>query len=303
MRLLNSHVVMVFSFADVDDEPVVFFFLKKSQKHHSAVNNCRKASPLTEEIGKIGRRPVNACPSVGVTRDQRSRECPTRLTTSLSHFFRHARNAERRSTSGASLAREDALSATNSKASVLHLPPVSSATTTSRHRSLATSSAYLASSSRRACDSAAPLTVAAVARGAPTEVTALRCAPWWRPAATTSISRSSVAETCTFVSSSLTLRVNVAPASRHTRAKVLSVGTARLFNLPECGQAARCLPKMSFWPPHSHLASVKSNGRHNLSNTSVRKCMGCTWNSGPVGEPWKTAPNGTASEPGRRRMI
>ena len=87
------------------------------------------------------------------------------------------------------------------------------------------------------------------------------------------------------MSRSLTLRVTVAPASRHTRANVLSVGMARLFNRPERGQAARCLPKMSF----SHLASVKSNGRRNLSNMSVQKCMGCTWNSGPVGEPWKTA--------------
>ena len=51
--------------------------------------------------------------------------------------------------------------------------------------------------------------MAAVARGAQTEVTALlsvmstaNCAPWrmGRPAATTSISRSSVAETCTFMS-------------------------------------------------------------------------------------------------------
>ena len=33
---------------------------------------------------------------------------------------------------------------------------------------------------------------------------------------------------------SLTLRVTVAPASRHTRANVLSVETARLFNRPEC---------------------------------------------------------------------
>ena len=143
------------------------------------------------------------------------------------------------------------------------------------------------------CVSAAPLTVAAVVRGAPTEVTALlsvmstaNCAPWWieRPAATTSISLSSVAGTCTFMSRNLTLRVTVAPASRHTRANVLSVGTARLFNLPDCGQAARCLPKISFWPPHSHLASVRISGSRNLSNTSVRNCNGCTWNSGPVGE-------------------
>ena len=137
------------------------------------------------------------------------------------------------------------------------------------------------------------------------------CAPCWtgRPDATTSISRSSVTETYTFMSRNFTLRVTVAPASRHTRANVLSVGTARLFNPPECGQTARCLPKMSFWPPHSHLASVKSNGKRKFHSTSVRKCMGCTWNSGPVGEPWKTAPtpgplgqSGTASEPGRWRM-
>ena len=52
------------------------------------------------------------------------------------------------------------------------------------------------------------------------------------------------------MSRNLTLRVTVAPASRHTRANILSVGTARLSNLPDCGQAARCLPKISFWPPH-----------------------------------------------------
>ena len=110
-----------------------------------------------------------------------------------------------------------------------------------------------------------------------------------------------------FMSRNLTLRLTVAPASRHTRANVLSVGTARHFNWPDCGQAARYLPTMSFWPPHSHLASVRSNGRRNLSNTSVRKCMGCTWNNGPVGEPWTAAPalgpKWTASEPGLRRMI
>ena len=39
-------------------------------------HTARKASPFPVQIGEIGRRPINACPSVGVTRDQRSRECP-----------------------------------------------------------------------------------------------------------------------------------------------------------------------------------------------------------------------------------
>ena len=80
------------------------------------------------------------------------------------------------------------------------------------------------------------------------------------------------------------------PASRQTWAKVISVATARRFNLPDRGHAAQCLPNRSFWPPHSHVASVRRRGSRKRSRTKVRKKRGCTWNSSPVGAPWSTAP-------------
>ena len=71
------------------------------------------------------------------------------------------------------------------------------------------------------------------------------CAPWWMgsPDANTSIACSSSARTSTFMSLNLEFKRTNAPASRHTLARVLSVGTALVRNLPDRGHGARCLPK------------------------------------------------------------
>ena len=237
----------------------------------------QRGSSLPVQISEIRRRPINACPSVALTHDMT-------LTTSLS-----TSSATQETLSVAAPVvrplpeRRPCLPQTPGPlCPTFHLSPTQPRQVDTVRSSPVLRTWPLCPDERV---SAAPLTVAAVVRGAATEVTALlsvmstaNCAPWWieRPAATTSISLSSVAGTCTFMSRNLTLRVTVAPASLHTRANVLSVGKARLFNLPDCGQAARCLPKISFWPPHSHLASVKISGSRNLSYTSVRNCNGCT---------------------------
>ena len=110
---------------------------------------------------------------------------------------------------------------------------------------------------------AAPSTVAAFGRALPHEVTALRTvmstanwAPWFisNPEANTSVARSSVAGTLMFMSRNLAFSLTVAPASRHTRASVRSVGSARERRRPERGHAALCCPRQSRAPPQTHLA-------------------------------------------------
>ena len=103
----------------------------------------------------------------------------------------------------------------------------------------------------------------------------------------------SSAETLMFMSLSMVLNWTVAPASRHTRAKLLSVGQALVRSLPDLPQAALCLPSVSKGAPHSHRASTTCSGRRSRSNTKVRKSCGQTTNSGPVG-----APMSTSLEPG-----
>ena len=175
-------------------------------------------------------------------------------TTFWSTAFLHARNADLRSLNGASLARAWASSSTKLRASALLRPPVSSARTTTQHRSAATSSEHLSSLSRRAWVRTAPSTAATCGRGVPQEVNALlrvmstaSYAPWrmGNPAATSTF-RSSLGPTWTLISRNLTLRLTVAPASRQTQAKMISVGTARRFNLPDRGHAVLCLPFFFF---------------------------------------------------------
>ena len=55
----------------------------------------------------------------------------------------------------------------------------------------------------------------------------------------------SSAETLMFMSLSMVLNRTVAPASRHTRAKLRSVGQALVRSLPDLPQAALCLPSVS----------------------------------------------------------
>ena len=141
------------------------------------------------------------------------------------------------------------------------------------------------------------LTAAAFGRARPHAVTALRtamstasCAPWFnsRPEASTSIARSSVAGTSMFMSRSFAFNLTVAPASRHTRARVRSVGSALERRRPERGHAARCCPRQSRGAPHTHLASVIERGKRNLSRTNVRNTRGFTRNSAAVGDPCNT---------------
>ena len=133
------------------------------------------------------------------------------------------------------------MSSTKPRTSLLFRPPVSNATTTSRHRSPPTSSAYLASlcqqssfDSGRVCPRRSTRSHCA----SENDVDGQLCSVVEPKTGRNNfhLSLSSVAGTCTFVSRSCTLRVTVAPASPHSRAKVLSVGTARRFNLPERAQ-------------------------------------------------------------------
>ena len=101
--------------------------------------------------------------------------------------------------------------------------------------------------------------------------------------------------------------MTVAPASRHTRANVLSVGTARLFNWPDCGQAARCLPKKSFWP----RTRMWPRSRAMEGVTSPTRVSGSAWVALGILALWANrreplqplGQSGTAREPGLRRMI
>ena len=190
----------------------------------------------------------------------------------------------------------------NSIASVLHLPPVSNATTTNRQRSDSRSSAYFLSLSARARVRTTPFVEAAWGCAFPPHVRAhlrvtstANCAPWCagNPETNTSMDLSSLAETATFISRRRVLNRTVAPASLQMRAIVLSGEPALVLNLPDLGHAALCLPRVSRGVPHSHCDSTTSNGNRRRSRTRVRKSSGHTLNSGPAG-----APDNTLLEPG-----
>ena len=128
-------------------------------------------------------------------------------------------------------------------------------------------------------------TVTSFILSVPQEVTALRdahtvrCAPWWNggQAATTSTSLSLVSCGNMHVHvPGLHVAGDRRPCLSKHLAMVLSVGTVRRFKLLDGGHAA--LPKMSFWPPRSHLTSVRSNGRRNRSDTRVRDGCAPQWN-------------------------
>ena len=198
-----------------------------------------------------------------------------RPTTFWSTAFLHAKNADLRSLNGASLGGAWASSSTKLRASAFLRPPVSSARTTTQHRSAATSSEYLSSLSRRSWVRRAPSTAATCRRGVPQEVNALlrvmstaSYAPWrmGNPAATSTF-RSSLGSTWTFISRNLTLRLTVAPASRQTRAKMICGNRSPLQ--PARPRTRRSVPAFfpnkSFWPPHSNVASVRRRGRRRRS--------------------------------------
>ena len=153
------------------------------------------------------------------------------------HLLLHARKADRASVGAASLDLHRARHSTNSKASVP--PPTRLATTTSRQRSPAINSACFCALSARALWQVIPSSRAVPVLGSPRLVRAQRSvmstanwAPWnsGRPDATTSMHTSSSALTAIFMSRSFTLVRTMAPALRHTRAKVLSGATALVRN-------------------------------------------------------------------------
>ena len=98
---------------------------------------------------------------------------------------------------------------------------------------------YFASLSARALTSTATSVVAAPGRARPVEVRGERTVM----SANTSIARSSSARTSTFMSLNLAFTWTNAPASRHTLAKVLSVGTALVCNLPDEGTLLGVFPR------------------------------------------------------------
>ena len=118
---------------------------------------------------------------------------------------------------------------TNWRDSSLQRPPVSRATTTRRHLSARKSSEYLRSLSSRALVQTAPSILAAPGCAVPSETRAHRMvmstAHWapkykGRPVASTSMALSSFADTARSMLRSLALYRTVAPASRHTLARV-----------------------------------------------------------------------------------
>ena len=117
----------------------------------SRVRSRASYSGFPEQVRQIWRGPVSTAPHVQTGLHQRIGESRAHETANMRvHRRCHAKCTDRRRTGRASRARAPASMPTNSMASLLHRPPVSSATTTKRHRLPATSSAYLVSLSRRA---------------------------------------------------------------------------------------------------------------------------------------------------------
>ena len=168
-----------------------------------------------------------------------------------------------------------------------------SATTTRWHRAPLTSSAYLAFFSRRAFSRTVALAPAALVHAV------ARCAMRSECAAECDIDRQlgpvlQRQPGCHhfhfhFMSRSLTLHRTRAPASLQIRATVLSGPTALARSFPDCGQAARCRPRLSRCRPHTQVASVTLRGRRSLSSTTVLKMDGDMVNSGLVGYTHKTS--------------
>ena len=102
---------------------------------------------------------------------------------------------------------------------------------------------------------------------------------------------SSVSATFTFMSCKNALNLTLAPASRHTRANMRSVGEARFRNLPVWGQAALWRPdgsRRALQPEHT--ASSMGRGSWSLSRSNTRNKCGAMTYSGEVGARAKAAP-------------
>ena len=128
-----------------------------------------------------------------------------------------------------------------------------------------------------------------VRRNSPTRLSVMSTASWVPPKhgrswAKTSMRRSSLARTHTFMSLRNALYLTRAPTSLQIRANMRSVGVARFLSRPVLGQAARWCPfrSRSSWHP-LHRASVTGNGKASRSSNNTRKRCGGTVHSGAVG--------------------
>ena len=81
--------------------------------------------------------------------------------------------------------------------------------------------------------------------------------------------------TATIMSHGRQLHLTMAPASRHTRAMVRSVGRALERNLPDLGRTPLCRPSLSNGDPHSQRDSVTWVGNLILSRRRVWNKSGC----------------------------
>ena len=274
---------------------VPFFKLKETAEN--SLCPLDKREPATSEARRSVHVSANSSTKSGVTpsvpaqvssREETNEEAkafPQEMANILVHLRCQAQCADRRKMAGASRAFAAAKALTNLKASSLQRPPVSTPTTTRWQRSPSSNSAYFLSLSRLALTNTAPSTCAAFPEGRPAAESADRSvmstaswAPWCKgkPDATTSMARWSVVWTATFMSCSRQLHLTMAPASRHTRAMVCSVGKALERNLPDLGHAPLCRPSLSNGDPHSQRDSVTWIGNLILSRRRVRNNTGCT---------------------------
>ena len=177
----------------------------------------------------------------------------------------------------------------NSAASSLHRPPVSMATTTSRHRLPFTSSGKVLSlSSRLAWKRTAPSSSAAPGCGSPEPHRALRnvtSTANWAPLKQGGLCQHLDAPFIVGADSQIhvpqkRVALDPAPASRQIRANMRSVGVARFRTRPDRVHAARCRPCRPRGSWHKlQTASVIGSGKFNLSKSNTRKKCGSTVNS------------------------
>ena len=116
--------------------------------------------------------PPRACIAVGNATNELAKDRAQDTESNRDHRLRHANAAEWNMVCGASRALATAKLSMNWRASSLHLPPVSRATTTRRHLSHRKSSTYFLSFSSRAREHTAPSNLAAPSCAVPSAVRA-----------------------------------------------------------------------------------------------------------------------------------
>ena len=105
-----------------------------------------------------------------------------------------------------------------------------------------------------------------------------------------------------FMSATRTLRATRAPASRQTRARACSSGSARVGRTPEVAQAARWSPKGSRLRPQRQVRGQSAKGRRSRRSSKTRNCALAMVTSSEVGRTVNTRPEcGPAWESSRAR--